>query len=129
MLMQGSESQEAEEVAYHHITKTIQDAQNLSRYHGLRAAMSMLALQARLSALPPLLVTSINAYIQQRHELESRHACVASLMGTTAPRTHDSPCFMGVKWCCLKAAGPYSFHCEVPSDAPALQTVNQSTVS
>lgn len=43
---QGGESSEAEEVAYHHIKKTIQDAHNLSRYQGLRAAMSMLAFQA-----------------------------------------------------------------------------------
>lgn len=62
MFMQGSESQEAEEVAYHHIKKTLQDAQNLSRYHGLRAAMSMLAFQACLCAVPQLLATSINAY-------------------------------------------------------------------
>ena len=43
--MQYNEGTEAQEVAYHHVRKTIQDVQNLSRYHGLRAALSMLAFQ------------------------------------------------------------------------------------
>ena len=44
-MTQEDEGGEAQEVAYAHIRRTIQDVQNLSRYHGLRAALSMLALQ------------------------------------------------------------------------------------
>lgn len=39
-LTQGSESIEAEESAYYHIKKTIQDVQNLSRYHGKHVVTS-----------------------------------------------------------------------------------------
>ncbi|KAA6425865.1 MAG: hypothetical protein FRX49_04240 [Trebouxia sp. A1-2] len=37
---------DAQEVAYQHIRKSIYNVQNLSRYHGLRAALGMLAFQA-----------------------------------------------------------------------------------
>ena len=67
-MMQGSESQEAEEVAYHHIKKTIQDAQNLSRYHGLRAAMSMLAFQAMPLYMSQHLFTSCSCSIIQSNK-------------------------------------------------------------
>lgn len=43
--MQESEGVEAQEVAYQHIIQNIQDFQALSRYHGLRAALSMLTNQ------------------------------------------------------------------------------------
>lgn len=45
LALQGDEGTEAQEVAYEHVKKSIQGGQTLTRYHGLRAAMNMLALQ------------------------------------------------------------------------------------
>ncbi len=44
-VVQDDEAFEAQEVAYQHIKKSIYNVQNLSRYHGLRAALGMLAFQ------------------------------------------------------------------------------------
>ena len=54
--MQHTEGVEAQEVAYHHVKKIIQDVQSLSRYHGLRAALSMLAFQASHQAPQPVCI-------------------------------------------------------------------------
>ena len=43
--VQDNEALEAQEVAYQHIKKSIYNVQSLSRYHGLRAALGMLAFQ------------------------------------------------------------------------------------
>ena len=43
--MQNDEGIEAQEVAYQHIRKSIHNVQSLTRYHGLRAALDMLAFQ------------------------------------------------------------------------------------
>ena len=50
MVLQDSEGVEAQEVAYQHIKKSVQSVQSLSRYHGLRAALSMLAHQVHDSS-------------------------------------------------------------------------------
>ena len=42
---QESESMDAQDIAFQHIRKSIQDVQNLTRYQGLRAALNMLTLQ------------------------------------------------------------------------------------
>lgn len=47
--VQDDEAFEAQEVAYQHIKKSIYNVQSLSRYHGLRAALGMLAFQVCIS--------------------------------------------------------------------------------
>ncbi len=59
--VQDDEAFEAQEVAYQHIKKSIYNVQNLSRYHGLRAALGMLAFQVCTS--PCYLEVSANSIV------------------------------------------------------------------
>ena len=44
-VLQDTEGIQAQEIAYQHIRRSLQEVHNLSRYHGLRAALNMLASQ------------------------------------------------------------------------------------
>ena len=72
---QESEGMDAQDIAFQHIRKSIQDVQNLTRYQGLRAALNMLTLQ--VSAVQSQHCCCCCCYCCLSSLLSSASACAA----------------------------------------------------